>query len=612
MIKTARTVFSYAFIAIICFLGTFLLVYSFEQREIKIQKNNFLSRVKILASTIDLADIQSLTGYQRDAEKRSYQRIQKQLTRVIRSNPKLRYAYIMGKRDDEIIFLAENISDDISEIGEIYYEASEELRSLFEGGEGFVEGPLADRWGNWVSALVPIKDPKTKDVIAILGLDIDASIWEKDVAYHRYYGLIMAFIFLLVVLVSIILNRRWKIMNRRLQKSERRFIHVANGSGDWIWETDMQGQYTYSSPAIKDILGYKANEIIGKKYFYDFCFPQDQDDLKRKAQEQYKKQVTHFEEIEKRQHKDGHEVILHIKGFAVFDRKGNMTGYRGVDRDITEERIKQRALENATKDLEINEQALRALLKDMERTNKELKNTQDKLIQTEKMATIGTFSAGIAHEIKNPLAIIMQGLERIEKDIQKGKTFNDTYLTIIRNAAVRANQVISTMLKFSRSAKTEMHAVDIHQVARQALELVNNRIRDHAISIHLGFVQEKIKVWGDPVLLQQAFLDLMENAVDAMLDGGTLTIKSWIVAGFEGEPGEISMEFKDTGLGIPQENIPRIFDAFFTTKEVGRGTGLGLSTVYLIIERHNGRISVKSEEGKGTTFTIILPLTVEE
>lgn len=400
-------------------------------------------------------------------------------------------------------------------------------------------------------------------------------------------------------------------------ESEERFRNVTNSSGDWIWETNRNGMYTYCSYAVKEILGYTPHEVVGKKYFYDFAFLQDKEILKAQALKAVQEQQSCIREIARRRHKNGREVILDIRGFAIRDAKGHIIGYRGVDRDITElkkteQMIEEsrKALESVNKDLAANEKMLLEMIKDIETTNRQLTATQEQLIQSEKMASVGVLASGVAHEIKNPLAIIVQGMERIEKILTQTSNDGIQYIAMVKNAAVKANRVIDALLKFSRSSRLEVKQFSIHEAIDAALMLIENKAKLSNIRICRYYTSERFLINGDNILLEQVFFDLFTNAVNAMPNGGELIVTTCLekIQADGQREQRLFIDVKDTGVGIAPEHIPRIFDSFFTTKEPGQGTGLGLSTAYLILQRHQGTIKVDSQFGVGTTFTIALPV----
>jgi signal transduction histidine kinase len=233
-----------------------------------------------------------------------------------------------------------------------------------------------------------------------------------------------------------------------------------------------------------------------------------------------------------------------------------------------------------------------------------LETKQNQLIQSAKLATIGKVTAGIAHEINNPLnniyltaEVLLEDLPNIECS-ERLEMVND-----ILNQAERAREVVHHLLAFSRSREsTTLEKIDLVALVKQTLVFLKNQIRISQIVVHTEMSEQAITVTGNANHLQQVFVNIILNAIQAMGPGGLLTIK--IEA-----PAEqiVQVEISDNGPGIPQEVKARIFDPFFTTKS--DGTGLGLSVSNSIIEDHNGKISLVSEEGKGTTFYVALPIT---
>lgn len=287
--------------------------------------------------------------------------------------------------------------------------------------------------------------------------------------------------------------------------------------------------------------------------------------------------------------------------------------YISINTDITQRKKQDEEIRLINRDLTANAKALREMVVDREKAYKELEENQRQMIQVEKMATLGTLAAGFAHEIKNPLGIILQASERIHKVVSalpQSET-NLQYVQMVRSAAERANRLVTTILRYSRASQVEANVINVYDVIESSIELVKQTDRRDEVVIETHYTREnEHTLYGDAIMLQQAFFDLMTNSMDAMPEGGKIKIS----ARFEASDPRIKkgaqyvIDVADTGTGIPPEYIDKIFDPFFTTKEEGKGTGLGLSTVYLILERHNGTISVKSKLGEGTVFTITLPV----
>jgi two-component system NtrC family sensor kinase len=237
--------------------------------------------------------------------------------------------------------------------------------------------------------------------------------------------------------------------------------------------------------------------------------------------------------------------------------------------------------------------------------------------RTERLAAVGRLAAGVVHEINNPLATISACAEALESRVGEGiygagpdvEELRE-YLQLIRGEAFRCKQITNGLLDFSRARAVEPAPVNVSEVVESAARLLAHQKRGAAIRIDVELAGDLPLVSGDMGQLQQAVIILAENAIDAMPEGGTLTLRTLREEFDETEETEaVVVEVSDTGQGIPEQIRERIFDPFFTTKEVGRGTGLGLAVCYGIVTEHGGRIGVESAVGRGSTFRIWLPAT---
>lgn len=230
--------------------------------------------------------------------------------------------------------------------------------------------------------------------------------------------------------------------------------------------------------------------------------------------------------------------------------------------------------------------------------------------RAEKLAAVGRLAAGVVHEINNPLATISACAEALEQRVEEGAFAGseasedlDEYLGLIKSEAFRCKSITTGLLDFSRLRTGDRHPLDIGEILRSSANLVSHQKRGGSVQIELDISDDMPRINADGGQLQQAVIALATNAIDAMPDGGTLTFRAFR------ESRRLAIEVEDTGIGIPTEDLSKVFEPFFTTKEVGKGTGLGLAVCYGIITDHGGRLSVRSNVGKGTTFTIFLPIT---
>ena len=225
--------------------------------------------------------------------------------------------------------------------------------------------------------------------------------------------------------------------------------------------------------------------------------------------------------------------------------------------------------------------------------------------RAEHLASLGKMAAGIAHEINNPLA----GMQNCVRTLLKGPKDEGQrveYLTMVRDGLGRIGRTVGQLLNFAREGKPQMTLTQLPSLLRRCLALLEHELTARRITFFIGPEYEHPAILADPHQLEQVFLNLLMNAMEAMPNGGRITI-STSLREREGHPF-VEIQIADTGVGVPPEHLVRIFDPFFTTKDVGKGTGLGLSVSYGIVRAHGGSIEVRSEVGRGSTFTVALPV----
>lgn len=241
---------------------------------------------------------------------------------------------------------------------------------------------------------------------------------------------------------------------------------------------------------------------------------------------------------------------------------------------------------------------------------KELKRAHDHVLHVEKMASIGKMAAVVAHEVNNPLSGILTYAKLLRKWVASGQAEHEKRdeaiecLELIAAESRRCGELVKNLLTFSRTAPMNVQPTDLHAVIDRCLLLVRHQLELGGIQLQLSLAEDLPRVPCDPAQIEQVILALIMNAIDAMPRGGNL----WIEAALSSDETEIRIRVRDDGAGISPDVLPQIFEPFLTTKESGHGVGLGLAISRGILERHNGRIEVASELGKGTTFTITLPV----
>jgi signal transduction histidine kinase len=228
-----------------------------------------------------------------------------------------------------------------------------------------------------------------------------------------------------------------------------------------------------------------------------------------------------------------------------------------------------------------------------------------RLAHTEKMAAVGTLAAGVAHEVNNPLAGILTCIESLRAN-PDDEDMRRRYLDLVHDGIRRIEHIVLNLLDFSRPRQLRPEPTALNHNLRHVAELVDYQVRKHKIEVRFELDPAEPVVMTDHFQMEQLFLNLVLNAILAMPQGGTLTLRT------KSLPGKAIADVADTGMGIPDELLDRIFDPFFSTRAVGEGTGLGLAVSYSIVEAHGGTIEVRSAVGRGSTFRVMLPITREE
>lgn len=396
-----------------------------------------------------------------------------------------------------------------------------------------------------------------------------------------------------VVLGGFLDITRRKQIEEKLRIYREVFIH----SIDVIVVIDQNGHIIERNPAHRRRTGFTDEEVVGKSAF-DFLGADKADQIKQAiaTDGSYRGEAYGIT-------KDGERIPIDISVFPIHNERGELELFGTMGRDMT---------------------AIKKALTALADMNQELRQAQAQLVQSEKMASLGSLVAGIAHEINTPVGAmtsmhdtLSRGVEKMkahlkakdaeafEADAKLNSLFEviDSSNKVIQTASSRVGEIVRRLRSFARLDEAELKKVDIHEGLEDSLTLVHHEIKHH-IEVAKEFGQvPPISVY--PSRLNQVFLNLMNNARQAIKEKGTITIRTGV------EDGMAFVRVTDDGVGIGEENLKKIFDPGFTTKGVGVGTGLGLSICYQIIQDHRGKIDVTSTVGKGTTFTLRIPLNLD-
>jgi PAS domain S-box-containing protein len=378
-----------------------------------------------------------------------------------------------------------------------------------------------------------------------------------------------------------------------------------------ILRKDLHERFTFANQRFCAMLGKPLEQIIGKTDF-DFFPPELAEKYQRDDRYVIRTGQT-FETIEENHAPNGEKLYVNVIKTPIYDAKGQIIGIQGIFWDITERKRFEERLQKANQELATSEAALR-------RSHEELKSAQLQLIQAEKMESVGTLAAGVAHEVKNPLAILMMGVNYLTKKLGGGEENVQQVLKEMREAIDRADSITRGLLDFSASRQLAVKPESINELIEETLRLVRHELSKNEIVVQKVFAERLPNVGVDKRQIQQVLVNLIVNAVHAMPQGGTLTVRTYTkqlteTSHFEGSRkathfwiGEMAVvtEVEDTGTGIPDENLTKIYDPFFTTKPTGVGTGLGLPVSRKIIELHGGSLDIRNVKGGGVRATILL------
>ena len=378
-----------------------------------------------------------------------------------------------------------------------------------------------------------------------------------------------------------------KAAHETLLESERRFRYLVEGVTDYaIYMLSPEGIVTNWNSGAQRIKGYLADEVIGT-HFSRFMREEDRADGLPERSLEIAKKVGRFENEGWRVRKDGSLFLAHIIIDAIHNNTGELIGFAKITRDITEKKI---AEEN-------------------------LAQVNAALLQAQKMEAIGNLTGGVAHDFNNLLSVISNGLEILVRSKHDPK--QDRLLDTMKRAVSRGSTLTQQLLSFARQQPLKSEPHDVNQLIN-CFDLMLKRAVGSRINIHLELLESPLPILVDSTSFETSLLNLVVNAKEAMPDGGQIRIisrkrvltKNEIEELPEGNYVEVNVT--DAGIGIPQEILQQVMEPFFTTKEVGKGSGLGLSQVFGFLKQSEGALRIKSEMNIGTSVSMLFPALDDE
>ena len=370
------------------------------------------------------------------------------------------------------------------------------------------------------------------------------------------------------------LNRNLEEMVRQrteeLSKSEAKYRRIFEGSMDIIMVLDLEGRFLDINQAGIAILGYASkDELISSATFADLLVPPPDPHhlMEEVAGAGFRK------DLECRvQNRDGEKLTWLLSLTASKKPDGEIGGFESIAKDITHR-----------------------------------KKMEQQLLQADRLASLGELSAGVAHEVNNPLGMILGYTQLLlRNEPENTQDFQD--LKIIEKHARNCKSIVEDLLKFARNAETKKGVLQVNDLVREVISVVEHQFRLDNVTIETKLDKSIPVLCADGEKLKQVFMNLLMNAKQAMAGQGQIRIST----AHHSSRNQVTIVVADTGTGIPPEVLEKVFDPFFTTKPTGEGTGLGLSVSYGIIKDHHGEIEVQSTPGKGSTFTVTFPVTLDE
>ncbi len=396
----------------------------------------------------------------------------------------------------------------------------------------------------------------------------------------------------------------WKAIGqeeKKLRDRTEEMETILNGIDDFILVITPQMEILEANASFLNKMGYTPADVIGKKchqVYYKMDHPCNDGRTDCPLQDVVRNK-RHVRQIQTRILPDGQNRYYEVNIYPIWEKDGKVSKFIHISRDITQRRKEEEEITHRLEQM-------------VDDRTRQLKETHKKLLHQDKMASLGKLSASVVHEINNPIAGILNLIMLMKRMVEEDTIgpaqidqFNQ-YLTLMETETRRTSRIVSNLLAFARQSKMELKRISINRLIEQTLFLNANLLKISGVKVETHLDPDLPELIGSEDQLQQVFMNLVSNAAEAMeaKGGGRLRIETQHSL----RDDKLLVDFKDTGVGVPEKNLSKLFEPFFTTKKKGKGVGLGLSVAYGIIQEHGGSIYVESPAGEGTSFNVKLPL----
>lgn len=670
-----------------------------------------LTEARIVAHALELDQIQTLTGSEADLSAPAYHRLKDRLASIRRARPNSKFLYLMGQRGNEVFFFVDSEapdSPDCSPPGQVYEEIAEDDLEVFRLKQERVTGPQVDRWGVWVSALVPLVDPVSGDLLAVLGMDVDATDWRRGVWRSSVAPISGTLLLAVLVVFSVNMRRRDEREKDRalasasaLRETENRFRAVFEQAAVGVAQVETgSGHLVRANQKFCELLGHDT-ATLERTDFHSFIHPDDRAADHQRMERLRSGAIREYSSELRCLRRDGSLRWVSLTVSPMWNAEGRMVHHIAVLQDITERRrveeshlLLATAVEQSAESIMITdhdakivyvnpafervsgysrEEALGqnprimksgrhdeaffdrmwaaldrgdvwsgrivnrrkdGVLYEEDATISPVLDDQGRVVnyvavhrdvtreaqlerqfrEAQKMEAVGQLAGGVAHDFNNILVVFMIQLAALKNrpglDAEAREALKE-----LETGARRAVTLTRQLLLFGRRSAMQTHPLDINDVVENLLKMLRRLIGEH---IELQFHPQVAlpATAADAGMLDQVVMNLVVNARDAMPEGGRLTLATGLAEFGHGAPSIDSerragrfvyIAVADTGCGMDDTVLKHIFEPFYTTKEVGKGSGLGLATVYGIAKQHHGWVEVQSTVGQGSEFRVYLP-----